>query len=173
MSTYDHSTYEDATKHSFHNTQASVNKRVRFWAGVADDVDYPSKTFQSEVDHYLHDPAGWTAKGVEFILAPRDPDVTFILVPDRPSLFGLSLSHPGHGFVEVNAANWVNGVQRTRLSLDGYRQYLISHEMGHMLGHEHSNPHAHGQPVPVMHQQSRLGVEGFQPNNKVDPKVNR
>lgn len=173
MSSSEHSTYEDATRHSHHNSPASIHKRVRVWAEVDPHLSYPNKIFRSEVNKYVHDPAGWMAKGVEFVFTHDHPNVTFILTPDRPDLYGLSLSHPGHGYVEINATNWIEGVERTRLSRDGYRQYLISHEMGHMLGHEHSNPHPHGQPVPVMHQQTLTGVEGFTPNNKVDPSVER
>jgi len=134
---------------------------------------FSSNSFRSDVNKYLQDPAGWVAKGYTFKLTPDHPDVTFILTPDRPDLYGLSLSHVGEGYVEINATNWLHGVQRTRLSIPEYRQYVISHEMGHMLGHQHSNPSPHGQPVPVMHQQTRLGVEGFTPNNKVDPSVQR
>jgi hypothetical protein len=151
-----------------------VNRRkLKVWAKVSPGVDYDPATFLKEIDHYIHDPAGWKAKGFDFTLSEEKPDVTFCLVPDRPELFGLSLSHPEYGIVELNAKNYLNGVERTKLDLHGYRQYVVSHEMGHMLGCEHSNPHPHGQPVPVMHQQTRLGVEGFQPNNKVDPSVSR
>jgi Protein of unknown function (DUF3152) len=147
----------------------SAPRLVTFWATVASDVHYPESGFLVEVNHYLHDPAGWMAKGYKFQLQKSKPDVTFILSKDRPDLQGLSFAHPKKGIVEVNATNWKQGVSKTHLSLYAYRQYVISHEMGHMLGYEHSNPHPHGQPVPVMHQQSRLGIEGFKPNNKVDP----
>jgi hypothetical protein len=123
----------------------------------------------NEVDYCVHDPAGWGAKGYKFMLSHTNPDVLFRLVPDRPSLFGLSLASPERKLVEVNAKNWINGVSKTHLSLPRYRQYVISHELGHMLGYQHSNPHPHGQPVPVMHQQSRLGIAGFTPNDKVVP----
>jgi len=170
-------TYEDATKDLHMKCRDGCNlanrKKISFWATVLDGVSYPENKFRSEVDHYVHDPAGWSTKGYDFVLKREKPDILFCLVPDRADLYGLSLSHPGKCLVEINATNYLNGVKRTKLDLNGYRQYVISHELGHMLGHEHSNPHPHGQPVPIMHQQTRLGVEGFTPNNKVDPSVQR
>jgi len=166
------SSYEEATRHHPGKT-LQTKQRITFWACVLPEVDYPEGKFQNEVDHYVHDPAGWCTKGYDFYMTSTKPDVLFCLVPDRPDLFGLSLSHPGHRYVEINAENYLNGVERTKLDLNGYRQYVISHELGHMLGREHSNPSPHGQPVPVMHQQTRLGVKGFQPNDKVDPLVER
>jgi hypothetical protein len=168
------SSYEFATQQSgLFGGKLTHRKRVTFWANVMPDVMYDSDTFLKEVDHYVHDPAGWCAKGFDFTLTNENPDVTFYLVADRPNLYGLSLSHPGQRFVEINARNWIDGADITKLPLHGYRQYLISHEMGHMLGCEHSNPHPNGQPVPIMHQQTRLGVEGFQPNDKVLPEIKR
>jgi hypothetical protein len=166
-------TYENATRHSLAGGNLKNRKRIKFWAEVSKDVDYAPQKFLNEVDHYVHDPAGWCTQGYDFELTHKNPDVVFYLVPDRADLFGLSLAHPSKGFVEINADNYINGVERTKLSLNGYRQYVISHELGHMLGRQHTNPHPHGQPVPVMKQQSRLGVEGFTPNDKVDPSVQR
>jgi hypothetical protein len=151
----------------------TTRKRIRYWATVADGVDYPARHFLNEIDHYVNDPAGWVAKGYDFVLSEKNPDALFTLVPDRPDMQGLSWSHPTKNLIEINATNYLHGVPKTHLSLHEYRQYLISHELGHMLGHEHSNPHPHGQPVPVMHQQSRLGIQGFTPNNKVVPTVKR
>lgn len=145
------------------------SRRIKFWSEVDDKVDFPEDSFMNEVDYCVNDPAGWGAKGYKFTLSHNNPDVLFRLVQDRPSLLGLSLACPEKGLVEINAKNWINGVSKTRLSLPRYRQYLISHELGHMLGYEHSNPRPRGQPVPVMHQQSRLGVAGFTPNEKVVP----
>lgn len=148
-------------------------RHITFGTDVSPDLSYDKDRFLKEVSHYVQDPAGWSALGFTFTYTDKPPEVLFKLVPNEPRLLGLSLSHPHHHLVEINAKNWIHGVKRTRLTLDGYRQYVISHELGHMLGCEHSNPPAHGQPVPVMHQQSRLGVEGYIPNNKVDITVVR
>ena len=39
--------------------------------------------------------------------------------------------------VMINARRWLEGAVESHLSLEDYRHYVISHEVGHALGHGH------------------------------------
>ena len=54
----------------------------------------------------------------------------------------------------------------SKLSLEDYRQYMVSHEIGHILGHEHVKCPCVGCKAPIMMQQT-LGIGKCQPNTNV------
>jgi hypothetical protein len=56
----------------------------------------------------------------------------------------------------------MHGAPKSQLPLERYRQYMVSHEMGHALGHNHVKCPGSG-PVPVMVQQT-LGIGTCTPN---------
>lgn len=62
--------------------------------------------------------------------------------------------------VYIDANNWLHGVKESGLTLEQYRRYVIEHEFGHALGHDHL-PCKNG-VCPVMYQATR----GCGPNNK-------
>lgn len=61
--------------------------------------------------------------------------------------------------VNLNGARWETGVPDYGSDLDGYRTYLINHEVGHYLGRGHVRCPDPGRPAPVMMQQTK-GLEG-------------
>jgi len=71
--------------------------------------------------------------------------------------------------VVLNVARWVHGVPGYAGSLQMYRTYMINHETGHRLGHQHETCPAKGHKAPVMQQQT-LGLHGCTPN--AWPRVN-
>lgn len=119
---------------------------------------------------YLHDPDGW-ARFHEFVYAPTGPAKVIRL--SSPSTLkhdgckddSLSCATLGGNRIWLNADRWIHGAPASKLSLEQYRQYMVSHEMGHSLGYDHVKCPGSG-PVPVMVQQT-LGIGKCIPNTSV------
>jgi hypothetical protein len=95
--------------------------------------------FGREVDRVLADPRGWRKYGYRFERVTGRPDVAFRLETARATqrsclLSGLSCQTGDE--IVIHEDNWRGG-SRSRLPLEGYRNYLVSHEMGHALGLPH------------------------------------
>jgi len=151
-------------------------KRITFKVSVDSDVNYPLPKFTEEVQMYLADPHGWESKGYDFVMVDKNPHVVVRLASPAglrkqgcdPNLncaeLGTGTSW-GHHLL-VNALLWTRGAPKSKLELEDYRQYVISHEIGHILGHDHAKCLAPGHPAPVMLQQT-LGLHGCSPNTNV------
>jgi hypothetical protein len=129
--------------------------------------------FAAAVDATLADPRGWTAPG----------DVSLQRVePGAAASFRVRLATPAtvdrrcaplrtNGVyscrqgadVMINLRRWLEGSPESQLSLADYRHYVISHEVGHALGHGHLACPGPGVPAPVMLQQTK-GLDGCAPN---------
>jgi hypothetical protein len=125
------------------------------------------------VDATLADPRGWTAPG----------DVSLRRVgPDGAPTFRVRLATPATvdahcaplrtngiyscrqgGDVMINVRRWLEGAAESHMDLADYRHYVISHEVGHALGHGHASCPAPGAVAPVMLQQTK-GLQGCRPN---------
>ncbi|MFH5822228.1 DUF3152 domain-containing protein [Georgenia sp. AZ-5] len=122
----------------------------------------------------LNDERGWGHDGsVAFARTDGSADHRVILasgaLTDR-------LCHPLRTLGEVscgtagravlNAERWSDGAepfQEGGGTVTAYRQYLVNHEVGHLLGHPHRACPAPGAVAPVMVQQT-LGLGGCLPN---------
>lgn len=145
-------------------------KTIRVRTEVDPDVEYDPDRFRQEVMIYLHDPDGWAQK-YTFVYAATGP-ATRIRLASRSSIRAagceedeLSCAILGGTDIWLNADRWMRGAPRSKLPLDEYRQYMVSHEMGHSLGHEHARCPGSG-PVPVMVQQTK-GIGACTPNTKL------
>ena len=145
-------------------------KTVRFRTSVDSDVDYPSEKFRKEVTIYLHDPEGWGGH-YTFVYAPTGPAKLIRLSSPRTLKTEgckddqLSCATIGGNQIWLNADRWLHGAKASKLPLDEYRQYMVSHEMGHSLGHDHVKCPGSG-PAPIMMQQT-LGIGSCEPNTKL------
>jgi hypothetical protein len=121
---------------------------------------------------YLNDPEGWSTKGYFFEPVSTNTDVTIHLssqltVDNNCGLEGrLSCAEFKGKTVWLNAERWYHGASKSKLSLDDYRQYMVSHEIGHILGYDHTQCPCKNCPAPIMMQQTK-GIGKCLPNTKV------
>ncbi|WP_369056342.1 DUF3152 domain-containing protein [Kineococcus terrestris] len=124
----------------------------------------------------LNDPRGWGAGGA-LSFERTDGDAEFRLVLATPET-SARLCAPLQTFGRLSCRNgdaavltdlrWVEGIPDYGEDRTGYRQYLVSHEVGHLLGHGHEPNPGPGRPAPVMMQQSK-GLDGALPNPWPNP----
>jgi hypothetical protein len=121
---------------------------------------------------YLNDPHGWSKYGYFFEPVEKGEDVTIRLSTSDTihKVCGfsnnLSCAELGGRHMYLNADRWFHGASSSKLSLSDYRQYMISHEIGHILGHDHKKCPCKGCDAPIMMQQT-LGIGECKPNTHV------
>jgi len=143
-------------------------KTVVYHTSVDPDVDYPADRFAQEVAIYLADPDGWAqfftfveGRGGKHIRLSRPHTIKTVGCKEDQ----LSCATLNGAQIWLNADRWMHGATPSRLPLERYRQYMVSHEMGHSLGYDHVKCPGKG-PAPVMMQQT-LGIGACTPNTKL------
>lgn len=142
---------------------------LRFRVAVEHGIDnLPAATFADDVVTILGDRRGWTAGGdvrLQRVGPGRPYDFTVYLVTPATrdvlcgTVFDRYTSCQNGNSVVVNVSRWVHAVPYYAGDLTGYREYAISHEVGHRLGHGHELCPGKGRPAPTMEQQT-LGLHG-------------
>lgn len=132
-------------------------------------IDGP--TFAGFVMDTLDDPRGWGLGGTT-TFARTDGPAEIVVVLASPDL-SARLCRPlvTHGRLSCRTGDravlthyrWVLAHPDYGDDRTGYRQYVVSHEMGHLLGHGHLACPGPGAAAPVMLQQT-LGLDGCAPN---------
>jgi hypothetical protein len=147
-------------------TTAQVGRgRVRTYSVEVEQGAVPPQAqhpFAAAVDAALADPRGWTASGdIAFRRVDvAEPDVRIRLTATETAraTCGFALPYDTscyvNGVIYVSAPRWFRGAQSFAGDLEGYRKYLINHEIGHFLGRGHETCPADGAPAPVMMQQT-------------------
>jgi hypothetical protein len=121
---------------------------------------------------YLNDPEGWVSKGYTFVDVSENEDILIRLVSPRsivkncgiPDNLSCAVMN-GHN-IYLNADRWFHGSHRSKLGIEDYRQYMVTHEVGHILGHDHEKCPCKGCKAPVMMQQTK-GIGKCVPNIKL------
>jgi hypothetical protein len=150
--------------------------RIRVKVVVDPDVQkrytIPPGQIEFYVTTYLNDPEGWSAKGYFFEPVSNNQDVVIHLssqstIDKNCGVEGrLSCAELGGKTMWLNADRWYHGASKSKLTLDNYRQYMVSHEMGHILGYDHTQCPCKNCPAPIMMQQTK-GIGQCKPNTKV------
>lgn len=134
-------------------------------------VDRATTGFTGVVEATLSDPRGWSRAGFRFV---RRPDAPFsIVLAEGEEVDRLCLPYDTYGeyscqngpMVAINAERWRSATPKWTGDLASFRQMLINHEVGHLLGQRHPRQHCPrpGRPAPVMAQQS-TELNGCLPN---------
>jgi hypothetical protein len=139
-----------------------VRVRVQMEEGLSAALHQEPKAFAQAVVATLNDDRSWSNGGQRiFVHSDGTPDVTIILAtPEttntlcRPlrTLGRLSCSRGARAI--LNARRWIEATPEfTDLQL--YRDYLVNHEVGHVLGQRHESCPGPGELAPVMQQQTK------------------
>jgi hypothetical protein len=151
---------------------------VRYAVYIEGGLPVDGKDFARTVRDTLLDRRGWqTQDHVHFVsVSPREVaagapvDVRVTLA--SPSLTD-RLCAPLHtngqvscwdvrGQAVLNVRRWLLGASTWGDDVAGYRRYLVNHEVGHGIGHEHVHCTGKSERAPVMLQQT-LRLEGCTP----------
>ena len=142
---------------------------VRVEHGLGVDADQAALLMARVLD----DERSWRGlERVRFQLVPRGAKAdlhAYVATPgttDRlcaPLLTRGSVSCQNGVRVVLNAKRWVGGAKAYGRDTVGYRRYLVNHEFGHALGHQHVRCPGRGRPAPVMLQQTK-GLDGCRAN---------
>ena len=145
---------------------------LRFQIQVEKDIKgLDVSDFADQVTSILGAKQGWTAGGdwrfqrvgpktaPDFVLHLVTPGTRDRMCHDDPDGY---TSCRYRDSVMINVSRWVHGVPYYD-DLSRYREYAISHEVGHRLGHGHQLCPGKGKKAPTMQQQT-LGLHGCVPN---------
>jgi hypothetical protein len=126
--------------------------------------------YQQLVDSTLADPRSWSGHGVALQRVDSGPvDFRISLtssmtvrkwcgysIPVETSCYAAAGSSNGVDVNRVvfNVSRWVRGATAYISDLHAYRQYMINHEDGHALGHEHAHQCLKDGLAPAMMQQT-------------------
>nr|WP_240646078.1 DUF3152 domain-containing protein [Georgenia sp. SYP-B2076] len=146
-----------------------VTVRVEVEAGLPAN----GSAFADHVMTILNDPRGWGRDGsVVFARTDGAADVGVVLASATltdalcaPLRTLGRVSCASDGLAVLNVERWSAGAEPFLAAggtVPAYREYLVNHEVGHLLGHTHVTCPGPGQPAPVMLQQS-LDLGGCQP----------
>jgi hypothetical protein len=133
--------------------------------------DRATAGFESVVEATLTDPRGWSRAGFHLV---RTRDGPFLIVlAEGAEVDRLCLPYETYGkyscqngpVVALNADRWRLTHPKWTGDLETYRQMLVNHEVGHLLGQKHPPVQCpeRGRPAPVMAQQT-TELDGCLPN---------
>ena len=124
---------------------------------------------RAEIKNILDNQQGWRGQNHIFIMTKDISEANVIISKESnaflkkrftsPELHGLSVTSSYYdgrpSEIWINQNNWNNIPKDFLGSKSLYHEYLIQHEMGHVLGYKHKEPGLPTEPCPVMYQQTK------------------
>jgi hypothetical protein len=149
----------------------ATGRAVAYGVDIEDGLPVSAADFAAVVHTVLIDNRGWQAKDdVRFVpVSPAEraagAHVDIRVTLASPTLTA-KLCAPLNTSIEqvscwngtravLNLTRWIRGASTYGNDLALYRDYLVSHEVGHGLGHGHVYCPGAGRPAPVMVQQTK------------------
>ena len=134
--------------------------------------DEATSSFEAVVEATLTDARGWARAGFQLVRDDRAGPYRIVLA-EGDEVDQLCLPYDTYGkyscqngpVVVLNADRWRSATPQWSGDLATYRQMLVNHEVGHLLGQKHPRPQCPrpGELAPVMNQQS-TELDGCLPN---------
>jgi len=131
---------------------------------VESGLDVDGAVFAATVMRILNDPRSWGGDGsMSFARTDGDAEIRVVLAsPDKVDAMCAPLNTHGdyscgrYGHAAINHTRWVQATgEYLQISdVTTYREYVINHEVGHLLGRQHVQCPGAGQRAPIMQQQS-------------------
>jgi hypothetical protein len=123
--------------------------------------DEATAGFPAAVDAVLHDPRGWQQSGFVFERDDAGGQYT-ILLAEGPEVQQRCRPYDTYGkyscqigpTVAITADRWRVGTPEWTSDLASYRQMVVGHEVGHLIGLHHRSCPVKGKPAPLMLPQS-------------------
>lgn len=144
----------------------------RYAVRVEGGTDIDAEEAAATIAEVLADPRGWQdLQDVTFVQVATLEEADFtISLASPPTVDELCLPARTDGLwscrigpdVALNSDRWLHATP-TYQDLVAYRAYMINHEVGHFLGHDHARCSGDGARAPVMLQQS-MDLQGCVPN---------
>ena len=152
---------------------------LRYAVKVEKNLPYDADETARAIQSTLSDPRSWIGGGdwrLELVADPARADFTvFLATPGTVDRYCWPLRTYGRvscqagNRVMLNAWRWAHGADAYGSDVGAYRQYLVNHEVGHRLGHNHVGCPGKGKRAPVMMQQTK-GVGACEANPWPAPK---
>lgn len=158
-------------------TTAKTGREITYILQIENGLGSDNASIAKTVGADLLDARGW--QGVDHVrfvqltaaqLAKGQKPVLAITLasPDTVNKLCAPLDTHGewscgnNGRATLNYERWMLGVPYFGKDLTTYHAYMVNHEVGHILGHQHQHCAKAGDYAPVMQQQS-MGLQGCKP----------
>lgn len=140
-----------------------AGRTYRYRVEVEEGTGVDVADFAGDVDRILGDPKGWTtADGISLQRVADDTADFSVRLATPVTTDALCLPLDTRGEVScghdemavINLTRWQEGAAPSKLSVDDYQTYVVTHEVGHLIGHGHETCAGPGQRATTMVQQT-------------------